>query len=87
MRFGPLHYKSLERDKIIALKFAKANSDKKMKVSQAGKMGIIWWINNIEDLFSSIQIPNCSFLLKADASRAGVEVQFLIKKPLVGNLY
>ena len=71
VRFGPLHYRSLERDKILALKFAKGNFDKKMKVSQAGKMDILWWINNIEDSFSPIQIPNCSFLLKTDASKSG----------------
>ena len=71
VHFGPLHYRSLERDKILALKFAKGNFDKKMKVSQAGKMDILWWINNTEDSFSPIQIPNCSFLLKTDASKSG----------------
>ena len=71
VRFGPLHYRSLERDKIIALKFAKGNFDKNMKVSQARKMDILWWINNNEDSFSPIQIPNCSFLLKTDASKSG----------------
>ena len=54
VHFGPLHYRSLEQDKILALKFAKGNFDKKMKVSQAGKMDILWWINNIEDSFSPI---------------------------------
>ena len=34
--FGPLYYRSLERDKILAFKFAKGNFDKKMKVSQVG---------------------------------------------------
>ena len=38
VRFGPLHYGSLERDKILALKFAKGSFDKKMKV---GKMNIL----------------------------------------------
>ena len=71
MRFGPLHYKSLEQDKILALRFAKGKFDKKMKVSQAGKMDILWRINNIEDSFSPIQIPNCSFLLKTDVSKSG----------------
>ena len=71
MRFGPLHYWSLERDKILALKFAKGKFNKKMKISQTRKMDILWWINNIEDSFSPIQIPNCSFLLKADASKSG----------------
>ena len=42
-----------------------------MKVSQAGKMDILWWINEIKDLFSPMQIPNSSFLLKGDASKTG----------------
>ena len=46
--FGPLHYKSLKRDKIVALKFAKGKFDKKMKLSQAGKKDILWWINNMK---------------------------------------
>ena len=71
VHFGPLHYRSLEQDKILALKFAKGNFDKKMKVSQAGKMDILWWINNTEDSFSPIQVPNCSFLLKTGASKSG----------------
>ena len=52
---------SLERDKILAHKFAKLSFDKKMEVSQAGQMDISWWINITEDYFSSIQILNCSF--------------------------
>ena len=42
-----------------------------MKVSQAGKMDILWWINNTEDSFSLMQIPDCSFLKKTDASKSG----------------
>ena len=53
--FGPLHYRSLERGKILVLKLAKGNFDKKMKVSQGGVVDILWWINDI-DLFSPIQI-------------------------------
>ena len=76
MYFGPLHYRSLKQDKILALKFAKGNFDKKMKVSQAGKMDILWWINNTEGSFYPIQIPNCSFLLKTDPSKSGWGANF-----------
>ena len=38
VHFDPLHYRSWEWDKILGLKFVKGNFDKKMKVSQAGKM-------------------------------------------------
>ena len=65
--FGPLHYRSLEHNKILELKFANGRFDRKMKVSQAGKMDILWWINNVEDSFSPINFANCRFLLKADA--------------------
>ena len=77
VRFGPLHYRSLEWDKILALKFAKGNFDKKMKVSQAGKMDILWWINNIEDTFSPMQIPNCSFLLKTTGGHFALDESLL----------
>ena len=70
MHFCPLHYRSLERDKILALKFTQGKFDKKMKLSQAGKMDIVWWINNIEDSFNPIQTLNCSFLLKTDSSKS-----------------
>ena len=63
LSFDPLHYTSLERDKVLAHKFAKLSFDKNMKISLAGhgQMDILWWINNIEDYFSSIKIPDCSF--------------------------
>ena len=41
VRFGPLYYRSLERDKILAFKFAKGNFDKKMKVLQVGVQFLI----------------------------------------------
>ena len=71
VRFGPLHYRSLDRDKILPLKFSKGNFDKKMKISEAVKMDILWWINNIEDSFSPIQFQTVAFLLKVDASKLG----------------
>ena len=42
-----------------------------MEVSQAGKMDISWWINNIYDSFRPIQNPNSRFLFKADVSKSG----------------
>ena len=61
---------SLKRDKILALSLAKGSFDKKMKVSQAGKMDILWQVINIEDSFNPVQSPNCSFFLN-DASTSG----------------
>ena len=36
VRFGPLHYRLLDWDKILALKFVKEHFDKKLKNFQAG---------------------------------------------------
>ena len=65
-----------------------------MEVSQAGKMDILWWINNIENLqyylstikcpFSPIEIPNRSFLFKTDASKSSWAAIF-DKKATGGN--
>ena len=71
MRFNPLHYQSVEGDKILTLKFTEGNFEKKMEVSQAGKMDLLWWINSTDDSFSPIKIPHCSLLLKTDASKSG----------------
>ena len=42
VQFGKLHYRSLEREKVQALKLSKGNFDKKMKVSSTGKEDIVW---------------------------------------------
>ena len=39
-------------------------------------MDILWRINNTEDSFSPIQIPNYSFLVKTDVSKSGWGVVF-----------
>ena len=57
-----------------------------MKVSQAGEMDILWWINEIKDSFSPMQIPNSSFLLKGDASKSGWGAIF-DKKPQLDTLH
>ena len=66
----------MEGDKILTLKFTKGNFEKKMEVSQAGKMDLLWWINSTDDSFSPIKIPHCSLLLKTDASKSGWEAIF-----------
>ena len=55
VRFGRLHYRALERDKIEALKLKKVNFDKKMTISSACKDDIYWWLNNISTAFNVIE--------------------------------
>ena len=74
--FGQLHYMSLERHRIIQLKFAKGNFNKEMEVVQVGKIVIFWWTNNIEDSFTPIKNPDCCSLLKIDACKSGWDSMF-----------
>ena len=66
VQFGKLHYTSLEREKIQALKLSKGNFDKKMKVSSTVKEDIVWWYKNIANAFNFISRENCEFVLKTD---------------------
>ena len=44
--FGKLHYRSLEREKISALKISKGDFDAKMTLSKSAIEDTKWWINN-----------------------------------------
>lgn len=71
VQYGKLHYRALERDKIVALKFSKGNFDKKMKISQEGREDILWWLNNIGISFNPIHRKINEFALQTDASKTG----------------
>lgn len=71
VKFGPLHYRSLERCKIAALKKAKGNFDANMLLSQLAAQDIQWWINNIESSVNVLSLGNASIVLTTDASKTG----------------
>ena len=68
---GKLYYRSLEMNKMSALKINKGNFDKFMILSNESKANICWWKNNILDSFPIILRPNPSIALNTDASLAG----------------
>eukprot|EP00794_Sanderia_malayensis_P012487 gene12487-13770_t len=71
VKFGPLHYRSLESCKIAALKKAKGNFDSNMLLSQLATQDIQWWINNIESSVNVLSLGNASLVLTTDASKTG----------------
>eukprot|EP00794_Sanderia_malayensis_P002708 gene2708-3130_t len=71
VKFGPLHYRSLESCKIAALKKAKGNFDSNMLLSQLATQDIQWWINNIESSVNVLSLGNASIVLTTDASTTG----------------
>lgn len=71
VKYGPLHYRSLERDKSIALRNNKGNYLAKLKLSQKSITDISWWINNIDCAFKEAGHGNPDILITTDASRMG----------------
>ena len=63
VQYAQLYYMPLERDKIMSLKNAKRNFSKKMSMSPLEKSDLLWWVQNIENDFLSIQRGNCGVIL------------------------
>ena len=66
--YGPLHYRDLEYDKNKALKFAKGNFEAKMKISDKGKSEILWWKDNLDNMYAPIHWPPITQEVYTDAS-------------------
>ena len=47
VEYGRLRYRSIERDKIIALKASKGNFETKMLLSGESREELQWWIQNV----------------------------------------
>ena len=71
VRYGPLHYRDLEREKVAALKLNKGNFDKNMCIGKKGCSDISWWVENIMDSFAAIHIGNPNFVMETDACKTG----------------
>ena len=71
VKFGPLHFRDLESCKTEALKCNKGNYDSQMSLSQAAKVEVQWWIQNIDTADNEIYHKNPSLSLTTDASKSG----------------
>ena len=70
---GKLHFRDLEREKNKALSKSKGNYDKYTTLSKDAKDEIIWWRDNIENVFSPILRDNPTIIITTDASLLGWE--------------
>lgn len=68
---GPLHYRSLEKDKTIALKLYKGNYQSRMQLSASSLLDLDWWVHNMTHSKRDIVHPNPSIVLQSDASKLG----------------
>lgn len=65
---GPLYYRTIEREKIMALRQNGNRWDKMMVLSDAANREIRWWIANTEGSKGKINIPDPDMIIKSDAS-------------------
>ena len=71
VQYGPLFYRNLERDKILALKLNSGHFDRPMTLSRGSREDLNWWIDNIKKAFSPIRRKNASVEIRTDASGVG----------------
>ena len=71
VEFGPLHYRELEKEKILALKISKGNFDASMLITNGRKTELQWWITNLPCQIRKISHGNPEFEIVTDASLSG----------------
>ena len=71
VEFGPLYYRTLERDKSLALKQNNGHFDRHMRLSDQAKQELIWWIHHIGNSLKNINQRKPDLELQTDASGIG----------------
>ncbi|XP_015763048.1 PREDICTED: uncharacterized protein LOC107342108 [Acropora digitifera] len=70
-QYGPLHYRSVESDKIQALKINKGNYKSHMQLTSSSIADLKWWIANMPTVQRDIVRCNPSMVIQTDASKKG----------------
>ncbi|XP_074629610.1 uncharacterized protein LOC141887255 [Acropora palmata] len=68
---GPLHYRSLERDKSHALRENKGNFGSSMILSPSSRAELNWWISNVDTSLKLISHGEPELHIQTDASALG----------------
>ena len=71
VRFGPLHYRQLEKETSTALKLSRGEFDQEVHLSQAGIGELTWWINNIQSASNDVCCSDPYIVISSDASNEG----------------
>ena len=71
VQFGELHYRHLERNKILALQANKGDYDAPMSLSAKARSELHWWVTNVNTAFKNIMHTNPDLILTTDASNTG----------------
>jgi len=71
IQYAQLHYRTLESEKIYALKVNAGNYEFTMTLSQMAKREFTWWIENIDMASRPIMFGNPDITITTDASNLG----------------
>ena len=71
VKAGPLHYRYLEGDKMLALRKNKGHYDKKMELSFHAIRELSWWRDHVITSCHHIRLRNPTVTLTTDASETG----------------
>ena len=71
VKYGPLHYRELEKEKIQALRRSYGEFDSKMLVTENMKTDLLWWVNNLATQKRNIDHGNAQVVITSDASLIG----------------
>lgn len=80
VEFGPLYYRELEKEKILALKRSKGDFEAKMSVTHAMQKDLRWWIDHLQSQERKIAHGNPSQVITTDASLSGWGAQCVEQK-------
>ena len=69
--YGPLYYRQLEIEKVVALKQNQGNFEASMILSDNARSDLHWWIENITDTSNTTAHGNCQVTVYSDASLTG----------------
>ena len=71
VKYGPLHYRQLEKDKKLALKRTRGDFDELMQLSEGSIEELKWWIVNVIDAENDICGSEPDLTISTDASTTG----------------
>ena len=73
--FAPLHYRNIEKEKILALQKSKGNFETTMIIIDRMKSDLKWWIDNLPNQKRLIWHDNPSMIITTEAGVLLVKIR------------
>ena len=69
VQFGPLHYRTLEHDKNLALQQSNYHFEAKVVLSTGSRLDLNWWVRSLPTSFKTIDHGKPQVFIHTDASQ------------------